>query len=71
MSKIFLIIGFIFILIGLSNYFGYNFPIISKLGNLPGDIKISRNNFSLYIPISTCLLLSIVLTILIKLFSKI
>ena len=71
MSKVFLIIGFIFIVIGLSSYFGFNIPIISKLGNLPGDIRLSRNNFSLYIPISTCALLSIFFTLILKLFSKI
>ncbi|MAI88095.1 MAG: hypothetical protein CMF98_03155 [Candidatus Marinimicrobia bacterium] len=71
MSKVFLIIGFIFIVIGFSNHFGFNIPIISKLGNLPGDIRILRNNFSLYIPITTCILLSIFFNLIFKLFSKI
>jgi len=34
------------------------------LGRLPGDIHIERGNFSLYFPLATSLLLSVVLTLL-------
>jgi hypothetical protein len=40
------------------------------LGQLPGDIRISRGDFSLYIPIVTCLIVSVVLTILLWLFRR-
>lgn len=40
------------------------FPI----GNLPGDIQIRRPGFSLNIPLVTCLVLSIVLTVMANLF---
>lgn len=40
------------------------------LGKLPGDIHVQRENFSFYFPIVTCLLISIVLTILLWLFRR-
>jgi membrane protein implicated in regulation of membrane protease activity len=40
------------------------------LGRLPGDIHFTRGNFSFYFPIVTCLLISVVLTILFRLFRK-
>lgn len=33
------------------------------LGRLPGDLRFERENFSLYFPIVTCILLSIILTL--------
>ena len=38
------------------------------LGRLPGDIVVERKNFSLYVPIVTSIVLSIVLTVLANLF---
>jgi hypothetical protein len=40
------------------------------LGRLPGDIHYSRGNFSFYFPIVTCILLSIILTLILRLFRK-
>ena len=37
-------------------------PSIPWLGKLPGDIRIERDNTSIYIPIATCILLSLILT---------
>ncbi|HIQ25887.1 MAG TPA: DUF2905 domain-containing protein [Aquifex aeolicus] len=37
------------------------------LGNLPGDIKVEKGNFTLYFPIVSSLLISLVLTIIINL----
>lgn len=39
-------------------------------GRLPGDIQVSRGNFSFYFPIVTCLLISAVLTLVMWLFRK-
>ncbi len=38
------------------------------MGNLPGDIQIERPGFSLNIPVMTCLILSIILTVIANLF---
>lgn len=40
------------------------------LGHLPGDIAIQRKNFTLYIPLGTSIVISVVLTILFWLFRK-
>ena len=36
----------------------------SWFGRLPGDIQMSRGNFRFYFPLATCLLVSVVLTLL-------
>jgi hypothetical protein len=40
------------------------------LGRLPGDIHYTRGNFSFYFPIVTCLLLSLLLTLILWLFRR-
>lgn len=40
------------------------------LGRLPGDIHVEREHFSFHFPIVTCLLLSVLLTILLWLFRR-
>jgi len=40
------------------------------LGRLPGDIHYSKGNFSFHFPIVTCLIVSVVLTLLLWLFRK-
>ncbi|MCI0537013.1 MAG: DUF2905 domain-containing protein [Verrucomicrobiales bacterium] len=39
-------------------------------GHLPGDIQYTRDNFSFHFPIVTCLLLSLLLTIMFWLFRR-
>jgi membrane protein implicated in regulation of membrane protease activity len=36
----------------------------SWIGRLPGDIRVERPNFHFYFPLTTCLLASVVLTVL-------
>jgi hypothetical protein len=38
-------------------------PSIPWLGRLPGDIRIERENFCFYVPLVTCLLLSLLLSL--------
>ena len=66
MTKIFILIGVIFILIGLL------YPYLSTLGlgKLPGDIVIERKNFNFYFPITTSIILSILVSLLFKIFFK-
>ena len=40
------------------------------LGRLPGDISIARGNFRIYAPIATCLLLSLLLTIILNVVAR-
>ncbi len=40
------------------------------LGRLPGDITIKRENFTFYFPLATCLLISIILSLILWFFRK-
>jgi len=40
------------------------------LGRLPGDIFIQKEHFSFYFPVVTCIVLSILLTIIINIFTR-
>ena len=40
------------------------------LGKLPGDINIGKNNFRVHVPVTTCILLSIVITLIVNFFSR-
>ncbi|MDI6703582.1 MAG: DUF2905 domain-containing protein [bacterium] len=43
---------------------------IPGIGKLPGDIYIKKGSFSFYFPITTCILISILLSLLLFLFSR-
>ncbi|MEO1013744.1 MAG: DUF2905 domain-containing protein [Pseudomonadota bacterium] len=47
-------------------------PVITKLGlgRLPGDIRIERDGFSFYFPITTMILLSVVASLVLRWFQK-
>ncbi|MCE9522028.1 MAG: DUF2905 domain-containing protein [Alphaproteobacteria bacterium] len=51
---------------------GFAWPFLERigLGRLPGDIVLGREGFRLYIPVTTCLLVSAVLTLGFWLFRK-
>jgi Protein of unknown function (DUF2905) len=63
-------IGLLIALIGLLIWVSGSIPLISRLGHLPGDIYIRRNNFSFYLPITTCIVLSIVISLLLGLLRR-
>ena len=66
MAKILIVIGLVLVAAGLA------WPWLAKLplGRLPGDIIIRRDNFQLYLPITTCIVVSLVITLLLRLFRK-
>jgi len=50
---------------------GLAWPWLSRyLGRLPGDVVVRRGNFTFAFPIVTCLVLSVVLTLLLWLFGR-
>jgi len=65
LGRVLVIFGLVAVVAGLLLLFG---PKIPWLGRLPGDIVIKRENFSLYFPLTTCLLISVLLTLLFKIF---
>lgn len=60
-------LGIVVTLVGMLIYFGPSIPFIGKL---PGDIRIERGNFQFYFPIATCILLSVLLSILFFIVSR-
>jgi len=67
LGKWLIIVGALIVLLGLALYLGKS---LSFLGRLPGDIRIERANFRLYIPITTCILLSLLLSAIAYLISR-
>lgn len=69
LGRMLIALGVLLIVIGLIlNYSGF-FSFL-RLGRLPGDISIKRGNFNFYFPLTTCILLSLLLTLIISLFRK-
>ncbi|MFZ0918337.1 MAG: DUF2905 domain-containing protein [Candidatus Udaeobacter sp.] len=66
LGKFILVIGVITTLVGLVMWSGF---VPKWLGRLPGDIRIQREHSVFYFPIVTCIILSIVLSLLLSLFS--
>jgi hypothetical protein len=66
MSRSLIILGIVLIVLGLA------WPWLARLGlgRLPGDIVIERDDYRIYIPITTSILVSLVLTLLFFLFRK-
>ena len=66
-GKFLIIFGSLVVVVGIVVGFWGRIPL---LGKLPGDIFLQRGSFKFYFPIMTSLILSIVLTILVNLFTR-
>jgi hypothetical protein len=67
MGRLLIVVGLVIALIGVAVSAGV------PLGRLPGDITIRRGGVTFYLPVATCIVLSIVLTlisVLISFFTK-
>ena len=60
--------GIVLFVIGGLIYLAAKFGL--PLGRLPGDIRIEGENFRFYFPLATCLLLSLVLTLLLNIIGR-
>lgn len=69
-AKLLMIAGAVLLVVGAVWYYAQWLGPLSRLGRLPGDINIQRDNWSVYIPITTCILLSILLTLILSLFRR-
>jgi hypothetical protein len=67
MGRFLLIVGIITTLIGLLFWSGF---APRWLGRLPGDIRIERGNSVFYFPIVTCIIISIVLSLIFSIFRR-
>ena len=60
-------IGIVLIIVGIVFSASGKIP---WLGNLPGDIYIQRGRFAFYFPLATCLLISVIITLVLYLFRR-
>jgi len=60
-GKVLIVMGLVLVLFGL---------FVSVVGKLPGDIVIKKENFTFYFPITTSILLSVLLSLLFYLYTK-
>jgi Protein of unknown function (DUF2905) len=67
LGKFVIVVGVIMTLVGLVMWSGF---APKWLGRLPGDIRIERGNSAFYFPIVTCIILSILLSLLLSIFRR-
>jgi len=65
-SRLLIILGAILILLGVV------WPLMRKvgLGHLPGDLIIRRGGFTLYFPITTCIIVSVLFSIIVWMLNR-
>ena len=67
LGKVLILVGLILIVIGIVIWLS---PKIPWLGKLPGDIHYEGKNVRVYFPITTCIILSLVVSLLFFLLSR-
>lgn len=65
-GKVLVAVGIALVIVGALLWLGFG----KWLGKLPGDVNYTRGNFSFHFPIVTCVVVSIVLTIILWLFQR-
>lgn len=66
-GKTLILFGILLVVLGVLFSVGTKIP---WLGRLPGDIYINRGNFTFYFPLATCILLSLIITLVLYLFRR-
>lgn len=66
MAKWLITLGIILLVLGLA------WPLLAKLGlgGLPGDIKLERKGYTFYFPVTTSILISLVITLVLWIFRR-
>lgn len=67
LGKTLIVFGLVLTLIGLALWGFGGLPVI---GRLPGDLYIRRGNFTFYFPLATCIVLSIVFSVILMLLRR-
>jgi len=67
LGKTLIVTGLLLVAVGLFLTFGGK---LNFIGKLPGDIRIERDNFSFFFPLGTCLLISLLLSLVFWLFRR-
>jgi formate hydrogenlyase subunit 3/multisubunit Na+/H+ antiporter MnhD subunit len=64
LGKSLIAIGVLLALIGLVLWVGAGIPLLNRLGRSPGDIYLRRDGFTLYFPLTTAIIISVILSLL-------
>ena len=67
LGKLLIFAGIVMLVLGVLFYWNDRVP---WLGKLPGDILVKKKNFTFYFPIVTCLVISLILTLLFFVFNR-
>ena len=67
LGKILVFFGIILIIVGVVFIIAQRVP---GIGRLPGDIYIKKENFSFYFPITTSILISVILSLIMIFFGR-
>ena len=67
LARVLIIVGVLLVVVGLALLL---LPKLPWLGRLPGDIVIKRENFTFYFPLGTCILISVILSLVFWLFRR-
>ena len=67
LGRTLIVFGLVLVVVGVILSFA---PKIPWLGRLPGDIYIHRGSFTFYFPLTTCVLLGLILSLVLYLFRR-
>jgi len=68
LGRVLIVFGCLVVFLGILLAFGERLPF--RLGRLPLDFRIERDNFSFYLPLGTSILISVVLSLILLLFNR-
>lgn len=66
-GKALIVIGIVIVIVGIIVTFG---PKIPYIGRLPGDILIKKERFTLYFPLATSVIVSLILSVIFYFFTR-
>ncbi|MGA2260346.1 MAG: DUF2905 domain-containing protein [Acidobacteriota bacterium] len=69
LGRLLIVVGVVLIILGIILSYSDFFSFL-KLGRLPGDIAINRHGVRFYFPLTTCILLSLVLSLVVYFFKR-
>jgi hypothetical protein len=70
LAKTLIVFGIVLVALGFILWAAGTIPGLNRIGRLPGDIYVRRGNFSFYFPITTAIVVSIVLSLLLALLRR-
>ena len=66
-GKTLILFGLVLVIVGVALSLAGKLP---WLGNLPGDITVQRGRFSFYFPVTTCIVVSVIISLVLYFFKR-